>query len=633
MRASTCAIVQFFSNYNYALMKETLRALAIAGSLLLPAIAVADDTTAPIPASSFFQRPDTTGAQLSPNGRFVAIRTLSPQGRTMLIVYDINEQKSTAVANFSNADVDLVRWLSDQRLTFTVINVDHGKDIGKPGLYAIDRDGKRQTAVSQTLVGKRSFAEGDGGAARVSQATVHGFPFTKEETMQVIEVTDGAEALVNLNTRSRLRRKVNAPFGTYGWLVDADGKTRIATARRGGRSVTFFSDKDNWRQIDSRDERDASSFEPLLYVDGTLYVSARNGTDEAGIYRFDLAKNTLEATPLVSAPGFDTVADAIVSDTKLLGFRFATDADATVWYDERMKAIQQEVDALLPGTVNNISRGRASETPYVVVDSYSDIRNHTYTLYDTDTKKQVLLGGATPKIDPARMADMTLDRYKARDGRQIPVFMTLPKGAVQKRLPTVVLVGAEPRRRSAKWLWDAEVQFLASRGYAVLQPEPRGVKGFGRAHAEAGIGQWGRAVQDDIADAVKWAVANGYTDPARVCIAGTGYGGYAAMMALLRDADTFRCGISWSGMTSFEKNPEDAKLKNITRPVLLAYGTGDEAVGYKEGLRFYKEPRAGNAQAEWLEYTSTVDDWKTRKNRIDLWQRIEDFLARHIGTR
>ena len=551
----------------------------------------------------------------------------------MLIVFDIIERKSTAVGNFRNADIDVFQWLSDQRLTFTVINVDHGGSIGKPGLYAIDRDGKHQAMVTETLVRKRSFAEGDLVDNRVSQETIHGFPFTKAENMQVIEVTGDDRTLVNLSTRTDRREKVNAPHGTYGWLIDVDGKTRVATTRRDGRMVTFFLDKGNWRQIDSREEHDAASFEPLLYVDDTLYVSARNGTDEAGIYRFDLAKNALEAKPLISAPGFDTDGGAIVSDRKLLGFRFTTDAEATVWYDERMKAIQQEVDTLLPGMVNNISRGRASETPYVLIDSYADIRNHTYTVYDTDTKKRVSLGSATVGIDPARMASMKMERYKARDGRQVPVFLTLPNIGVPKRLPTVVLMGAEPQRRSGKWLWNAEVQFLASRGYVVLQPEPRGVKGFGRAHAEAGIDQSGHAVQDDIADAVKWAVANGHTDPARVCIAGTGYGGYTAMMALLRDADTFRCGINWSGMTTYGKNPDDGKLKNIKRPVLLAYGTDDEAVSYKEGLRLYNELKIGNAQAEWLEYTPTVDDWKTQKNRIDLWRRIEDFLARQIGAK
>lgn len=614
-------------------MKEFPRVLALASCLLLPATAGASDAPAPIPAADFFQKSHTTGARMSPDGRSVAIRMLSPQGRTMLVVYDVSERNPKVVVNYGNADVDVFGWIGNQRLSYTVINVDHGGDAGKPGLYAVDRDGRNRRALAQALVGKRAFAEGDALDLSASrQITAQGFPIMKGEYVQVAEAFDDVTTPARLSTRTGLREEVNVPRGTHAWLIDVEGKTRVATARRAGRSVTFYLDKNDWRQIDSRDEDDASSFKPLLYVDNTLYVSGRNGTDEAGIYRFDLARNALEARPLVSAPGFDAVGEAIVDDRKLLGFRFTTDADATVWYDERMKAIQQEVDAMLPGMVNNISRGRASETPYVLVDSYADISNHAYLLYNTETKQRTLLGETTPGIDPARMARMTMERYKARDGLPIPVFLTLPNVAVPKRLPTVVLAGAEPQRRSGLWLWNAEVQFLASRGYAVLQPEPRGVEGFGRAHARAGTGQPDAAVQD-IADAVKWAVANGYTDPGRVCIAGTGHGGYTAMMALLKNADAFACGISWSGMTTDGKNPDDRRLKDITRPVLLAYGTGDEAVSYQEGRRFHDALKAGNPQVEWLEYTSTVEDWKTRKNRIDLWQRIEGFLARHIGTR
>jgi dipeptidyl aminopeptidase/acylaminoacyl peptidase len=635
-------------------MKTPLRTLALITCTAMPIAALAADATVPIPIATFFKKSVVTGAEISPNGRFVAVRKLSPQGRTMLTVVDVTERKSKAIANFINADVDVFSWVNDQRLTFTLINVDHGGDVGKSGLYAIDRDGKDRTFLYETVVRKRSFSESDVVDHRYqSQITRNGFPLVKSDEIYVtvekyddptdMAIDDKKKTLARVSTRNGRISPVNAPVGTYDWLIDVDGQTRIATARRNGRVVTFYRDKDEWRQIDSRDEKAEWPFKPLLYVDGDLYVSSRNGGDEASIYRYDLAKNAIVPKPLISAPGFDTNGYFIVSDKKMLGFRFATDAAVTVWFDDRMKAIQKEVDALLPGLVNNISRGLSSETPYVLIDTYADIQNHAYILYNTETKHQIRLGESSPDIDANQMAHMTMVRYKARDGLPIPAFLTLPKAAVQKKLPTVVLIGAQPSRRSGFWGWNAEVQFLASRGYAVLQPEPRGVNGFGLAHYKMGIKQAGRAgqddiadtakFQDDIADAVKWAVVEGYTDPARVCIAGTGHGGYSAMMGLLRDADTFKCGISWSGLTKFQDNPDDDKLKNIKRPLLLAYGTDDEDVKYDTGLAFYKAIKVGNPQAEWLEYTSTVDDWKTQKNRIDLWRHIENFLSRQIGPK
>ncbi|CAN7696935.1 prolyl oligopeptidase family serine peptidase [Pseudoduganella sp. LjRoot289] len=616
-------------------MKFTLRALVLIICAAQPLATTAATDTAPIPVATFFKKSATTGAELSPNGRFVAVRKLSPQGRTMLAVIDLIELKSRAIVNFNNADIDLFRWLNDQRLAFTLINVDHEGDAGKSGLYAIDRDGKNRFFLSQTIVRKRSFSESDLVDHNYpSQHSLHGFPLSKGEAIDAIETDDGVATLLRLNVHNGRQSRVKAPYDTYGWLTDVDGNTRIATAKRGSRVITFYFDKGDWRQIDNRDEKSESNFDPLLYVDDTLYVSSRNGKDEAHIYRYDLTTNALVPQPLIAAPGFDTNGYFIVSDNKMLGFRFTTDAEVTVWFDQQMKAIQQEVDQLLPGTVNNISRGHASETPYVLIDTYSDLQNHAYILYNTETKKRTLLGKTTPEIAADQMAQMTMVRYKARDGLQIPAFLTLPNATgQQQKLPTVVLVGAQAGLRSGKWEWSAEVQFLASRGYAVLQPEPRGVDGFGRAHFQAGIKQTGRASQDDIVDAVKWAVAEGHTDPARVCVAGTGYGGYAAMMGLLRDADTFKCGINWSGLTTYQNNPDDDKLKSIKLPLLLAYGTDDEAVSYKQGLALYQAIKAGNPHAEWLEYTSTVDDWKTQKNRIDLWRHIESFLMKQIGAK
>lgn len=616
-------------------MKAILSALVLLAGATLPLATVAASAT-PIPIATFFKKSATTGAILSPTGRFVAVRKLSPKGRSMLAVVDVMALTSKPVASFGNADVDAFYWLNDQRLAFTVINVDHDGDAGKPGLYAIDRDGKDKAFLAETLVRKRSFFESDlVDHSYETHTSVHGFLLDKGESIMVTAhyADDDTHSLVRINSRNGKTFPVAAPAGVFNWLIDPEGKLRIAAVKRDKRAVTFHLTKDSWRPVYERDEGADADFDPLLYVDDSLYVRARNGNNEASIYRFDLTTKAILPAPLVSAPGFDTDGSFVLSDKKMLGFRYLAEAATTVWFDERMKATQQEVDKLFPGMVNSLSRGQASETPYVLIDNYSDIENHAFILYNTETKQTVLLGETTPDIPAGKMARKSMVRYKARDGLTIPAYLTLPNGGAQTMLPTVVLLGAHPDRRNASWGWNAEVQFLASRGYVVLQPEPRGVNGFGRAHADAGIKQSGRAVQDDIADAVKWAVAKGYTDPARVCIAGTGYGGYASMMALLRDAELFKCGIAWSGLTTYQNNPDDARLKDIKRPLLLAYGTDDEAVDYKQALAFYKTLKAGNPQAEWLEYTSTVDDWKTQKNRIDLWQHIDTFLARQISAK
>ncbi|TFW29951.1 alpha/beta hydrolase family protein [Duganella callida] len=634
-------------------------AALLAGAILLARAAHGAD----IPAERFFQKPATSGAAISPDGHHVALRMLSPRGRTLLNIVDTDTHEQKVVANFNNADVSLFYWQSDMRLVYSVINVDHEGDVGAPGLYAVDRDGKDFAPLSPLFKRQRSFADSDfNNRAYLAAPSVHGFPYRKADAMAVIVQQDQGQDLALLDTHKGRVSYLRVPRQTYHWLFDAEGTVRVAMSRHEGKEAVWYKDGDAWRELPA-----PQPFKPLLYAGGKLYVSSRNGKDQAAVYRYDLQQNALEAEPLITVPGFDADGYFIVDDSKLLGYRINTDSENTVWFDPAVKAIQAEVDARLPDTINTISVGAHNQTPYVLVDSLRDTQDHIYLLYHRDSKKLLRLGPARDDLPSAQMAAMAMVRYPARDGLQIPAYITFPKIPAGQPAPAVVLIGDPQWSRSAHWEWDAEVQFLASRGYLVIQPQPRGIAGFGRAHEEAGARQWGSAIQDDIADAVKWAVAQGHADPARVCIAGGGYGGYAAMMGLIRDAAVFKCGISWSGITDiasmYLNDWEDVadtralpqlratvgdprtdadwlkevsplhQAARIKRPVLLAYGKEDKRVPFSEGRKFHAALTAAHAEVEWLEYTPSVEDWKTQGNRIDLWRHIEAFLARHIGPR
>lgn len=640
-----------------------LTATLLAGLLAAGATSAAE---APIALEKFFQKPATTGASISPDGRHVAVRKMSPAGRSMLLVVDVETREQKPVAAFRNADVRHFYWLNDKRLAYTAHNVDEGGDIGKPGLYAVDRDGAGVAGLSYTVDKPRAFADTDRAGGYLAQASINGFPLRKSDDMFVVVDNAGAQVLGRIDTHSGRVADINAPRGTYRWLVDPGGTVRVATARRQGKDVVLLKEGSGWRELAAFDPASPDAFKPVLFLDDTLYVRAHRGRDEAAIFRYDVQNKALADTPMISVPGFDADGYFLLDDNKILGYRVNTDNETTVWFDAGMKALQQEVDALLPGTLNTLSTGSHSETAYVLIDAHRDIQDHIYFLYHRSTKQLVRLGASRPDMDPDRMGMMALERYPARDGMQIPVAVTFPNPSSKKPAPTVVLVGDPQWQRSGFWEWNDEVQFLASRGYLVLQPQPRGTEGFGRAHAAAGSRQWGRAIQDDIADAVKWAAQHGYADASRVCIAGGGYGGYAAMMGLARNPELFKCGVSWSGITDlnamFERNwvgsadqralpqlraaigdpkldaaqlKETSPLYNAARigqPVLLAYGKQDGRVPYGDGRKFYTAlTGAGNQRVEWLEYAPDVEDAKTQNNRIDLWRRIEAFLARHIG--
>jgi dipeptidyl aminopeptidase/acylaminoacyl peptidase len=230
---------------------------------------------------------------------------------------------------------------------------------------------------------------------------------------------------------------------------------------------------------------------------------------------------------------------------------------------------------------------------------------------------------------------MELQWLKARDGRALPTWVSLPApapgAAGGKNLPTVVLVHGGPWVKNTPWRWDAEVQFLNALGCAVLQPQFRGTRGLGSAHERAGWRQWGRTMQDDVADAARWALGTGLADPKRIALMGASYGGYATLMGLARDAALFRCGVAWVGVTDLDllygahwsdssdaykqhgmpaligdRVKDAAELKanspnhlaaRIAQPLLLAYGRKDQRVPIGHGKAMRRALQAaGNEQ-------------------------------------
>lgn len=206
---------------------------------------------ASIPVEQFFKKAALTGASMSPNGRHVALRSISRAGRVMLSVLDIESGKGKSVANYGNADIDMFFWLSDDRIAFTVINVDHGGDAGDPGLYTIDRDGKNLNGLSVTLPRSRSFADSDvGNQAYLAEPSNAGFRYTTTDEMLVLEDIDGNTRLRRLSTRSGRTSSIGVPRDTQGWLVDPDGQVKVAMTRGVGRRAVYFrADDKEWVKI------------------------------------------------------------------------------------------------------------------------------------------------------------------------------------------------------------------------------------------------------------------------------------------------------------------------------------------------------------------------------------------------
>ena len=666
-------------------------ALVMAAALLGPAARAADAPPAAAvaqarpPIADFFDNPEFSGALLSPSGKYLAVRIGGKGLRDRLGVVTLSDNSVKVVGSFSDADIGNFDWVNDGRLVFTATDrtVGLGDARYAPGLFGVNRDGgKFLQLVSR---GAKPFIT-DGNFGTRGRDTLPWNTYllgqSNGQDSDYIYVTNRAMPapgqldyvdLQRLNTTNGRVTSFARPGDSVRWLLDNKGEPRLTVTVEKGVNTVYYRDPANnqeWRKlVDYRTYTGGKgSFVPLAFgPDGTLYVISYAGKDKSAVHTYDLAANKIAERPLIELVGYDFNGRLIFGKDKLLGVRQLTEGTDTTWLDNDMKAMQAKVDQLLPGTVNLLTLPTRPESPWVLVVAYSDKSPGRTLLYNSETQKLSLIGASHPNIDPARMGRQELVHYKARDGLDIPALLTMPAGG-GKNLPLVVLVHRGPYARGGTWGWSPEAQFLASRGYAVLQPEFRGSTGFGQKHFRAGWKQWGLKMQDDIADGARWAIAQGTADAKRICIAGFDYGGYATLMGLVNDPDLYKCGIDWAGTTDINllydghwnftsdlpegwkhygmpalvgdqvKDAEQLKATSpllqaarIKQPLLLAYGGADMRVPLPHGTKFYKAVKEGNPNVEWIEYEEEGHGWALPKNRIDFWGRVEKFLDKNIG--
>ena len=662
--------------------RSLCRAVLLAFSLCIGSAAHAQTAVTPPAIESFFQRPVYGDVRLSPSAKYVAVRASAPERTDFLVVIDLATNTPTVVAAYNDTDVNEFQWVNDERLVFNLTDKTKGQGDTRfaPGLFAVNRDGSRLDQLVDLRDIPASKAEQIWRKLLPWNTFLIAQPPTDSDFIYVASPVYDTKRevrhvnLLRLNTLTGQSQIVARPHPFKSWMLDHKGEPRLALTSDNGTTAIYYLDPATtaWRQIASFPtyEEGRNNFSPVGFgADGTLYVTAHNGKDTTALHTFNFATGKINPEPLVVAKGYDFTGDLVTNRDKVLGVAFTTDATANEWFDPGMKALQVTLDKLLPTTVNLIQVPAKPEAPWVLVKSYSDATPLTYNLYNTKTGVLNKVGSAHPAINPLQMGRQQAVSYKAKDGLTIPALLTLPRGAGKgKNLPLVVLVHGGPWVDGASWAWNPGSQFLASRGYAVLEPSFRGTTGLGQKHFRASWKQWGLAMQDDVADGARWAIAQGIADPKRICIAGASYGGYATLMGLANDPDLYKCGVNWVGVTDInlmyndswtytsdsddewkkfgmptmigDKVKDAAQLKatspieqaaRIRQPLLMAYGGDDRRVPMHHGKKFLAAVQSHNKNVEWIEYPEEGHGWYLPKNRIDFWGRVEKFLDKNIG--
>ena len=674
---------------NLALIVRDARVRLLAGLLPVvfafaaPSATAADARPGP---EAFFRSETMASATLSPDGKTLALLSAATsKDRIRLIVLDVKSMKASVLAQYDHDDVDDVHWVSNNRLVYQLD--DHQAAAGDrdkawgSGLWAVNADGSHS---------RQLIARNDTNFIQSSSHTEL-LPFYASYVASVdpghdsddvyvvvpalydyISSSIGDYKLKRVNTVTGRAKDITTPPGATrsGWIFDPDGNPRVSVVVRDSREQVMLRDPatGDWSSIADFDAFiGTDGFYPVALSGDQLFVTATQGQDTASIYKYDIKTRTLAAKPFLQSDRYDLYPRFLTQGDKLLGIRYTIDASVTHWMDPAMAAMQAKIDDMLPSTINQISVPKGNgDAQVAVVASYSDRVPGIFYLYDAPRGKLVQLGSAHPEVEPDRMSAMEPVHYAARDGLQIPAWLTVPQGAERKNLPLVVLVHGGPWVRGEAWRWSSEVQFLAARGYAVLEPEFRGSTGYGSKLFKAGFKQWGLGMQNDLADGVKWAVDQGLVDPKRVCIAGASYGGYAVLMGLINDPQVYHCGVEWLGPADIDlmysatwgdasdafkrygmpqligdRVADAAQLKatspilnagKIRSPLLMAYGGKDHRVPIEHGEKMRAMlANQSKAAVEWVVYDDEGHGWRTMADTVDFWNRVAAFLDKNIG--
>jgi len=626
-----------------------VRAALAACVLGLSGLAFAADPAVSVeaPSAADFAAPATLADPvLSPDGSHVAVRALD-SGKPRLLILDAAapDLQARPVALPAGQLVASFRWAGNRRLVLSLA------DSRGTRLFALDIATSGLTPLSQ-----RAKDDGD--------EILHIDPagnFLLLSSQHAKQAGPGVDR-VDLATGESVRI-VQPQAHIQSWYADTAGVIRAGVGYDGGRRWLLYRARDG--QAFARTGRREAAGESLeidqiVPVKGSDrgYAVAGGADGRYALYRYDFTGDRIGEliyeNPRVDIDGFQTD-----SRGNLLGVIFTEDQEETLWLDPALKALQARVDAVLPGTVNRIASMSDDRARLLVWSSASNDPGAWY-LYDSASGQASLLARPHGALAGKRLSPVQPVRYAARDGLEIRGYLTLPAGRDPKSLPLIVMPHGGPFARD-DMRYDGWVQFLASKGYAVLQPNFRGSTGFGRGFVEKGDGEWGRGMQDDIDDGVKWLAAQGVADPGRVCIMGASFGGYAAMWAAVRNPEMYRCAISFAGISDIagqlrhdrpgfesrrgfkgwqarirgargfelESISPLAQVARLRTPILIAHGAADDNVPVIQSVQLHDALTKLGRPHEFVVYPGEGHGLDNPANEADFLTRTGAFLDKY----
>ena len=522
-----------------------------------------------LPVEDFSHEEAFYGMELSPDGKVAAYEE-SIGGEDRIFFRDMASGKKLQGIELAGTEGAWVHsqqffWVNNQRLMFTM----HGR------WAAMDRDGTHlRNYLGDGVNPLYLFRDEKEGLLLMDSYQLAIASGMRHHSYYVPD----RPRIMKINPRLGISMlEVENPGNVVAWGINPQGVATVAVEIKGTqyRAVYSASGAAPWVTLNGMDWTDPLVWPLGFSADGkTLYVSRISPTGTWGLYPYDLNKRQLGALLLGNErydiiPGRHSSAlvnnnfhQTLVFDRKtreLLGVRYMTEYPCTLWIDAAMAKMQTALDEALPQKINTIV-SMSDDRQQMTVFSWTASDPGTYYHFDVGAQKLEKLVAAMPWIHPEKMADVAPVRFKARDGVLISGYITFPKGVEPKHLPLVVLAHNSPWMRDT-WSFNSSVQFLANRGYAVLQVNARGSSGYGEPFRNLAKKEVGAQAQLDLADGVRWAIRHDYADPARVGVMGIGsFGGYSALMNLALEPELYCCGIASAPYTDMVKIVDKSEM-------------------------------------------------------------------------
>lgn len=599
-----------------------------------------------VPLEDFFRNPEKSSYNISPDGKHFSF--MAPyESRMNIFVQKAGSKKTERLTSETDRDIAGYFWANDKRILFLK---DNGGDENY-ALFGVDIDGKNLKCLTC---------------------------FENVRTQIIDDLEDQPdEVIIGLNKRNpmvfdpyRLNIKTGEmvmlaenPGNIQGWMTDHDGKLRVAFAIVDGINTQILyreTEAEEFRPVLTTSFKETMGPEFFTFDNKYLYATSNINRDKQAAVIFDPSTGK-EIEVLYENDNYDVSGIAYSRKRKVI-----TAAVYTSWkrerhfFDHESKALFNRLEKELKGYEISISASNKAEDKYIV-RTYSDRSLGAYYFYDKKKDELTKIQDVSPWIDENQMAEIKPISYRSRDGLIIHGYLTLPKGVEAKNLPVVVNPHGGPWARD-NWGFNPEVQFLANRGYAVLQMNFRGSTGYGRKFWEASFKQWGLNMQNDITDGVYWLIEQGIADPKRIAIYGASYGGYATLQGLVVTPTLYAAAVDYVGVSNLftfmntippywkplldmmyemvghpekdavqmEATSPALNAHRIMTPLFVAQGANDPRVNIAESDQIVEAMRKRGVEVEYMVKDNEGHGFSNEENRFDFYRAMETFLSKHI---